>query len=1595
MLAWAAKSGSTPIFDVDQIGPTSQWGLALAQMYGPAWKEQYKQAKASAGHPYYSAKLKAAGQVSAPITTPKGDVIPPQVQAAYDKMGITPESPFGKLLLGLHKIGNAGLTTQQLSHFLQKQHGMNPVTVHNTISAIDDLVKAGVVNFDSSSGIYKFGAQAQQPVGAPVVAPPPEAPGAPVPGAPGAPEVPPEAPPAPAPGVLPATSANAGAVPPAAAPAAAPAAVAAPAAPVAAAAPEPEVGAAPEVPPEEPEEPAPEPGLTAVPAAADAAAAATTPGAAAPAPKKKGKSKTPVGMIAFHKVNGELKQVLLKTTDEPSAYKGGWKYIMTVAQAQAQGLGHGDIVPFTIDDPLDPKAKPVLGDLSKVQKAAPQAPPEEQPPEELPPAEQPPEELPKTAVAPEAPPAPVAEPLDDKTKKLIKYLKSINYDDPKYTKGIENSDALTKHLKATFGADWKEQWQKHSGVPVVAEPEQPENEEPAPEAEEPKKVPTDLKSPKKPDAQVLSDLESEGFDPGELPSDLAVAMFSSGGIYTEKQIGKFLEKIGWGDDLASDAIQALFKVGLIEKHKKNDGTEGYAYSGVTPDGTETPATPKAPAKKGLPLPGLSGGIPASDLITSAPKLQPDVPSDLMWHFDDHDIDPSSPMGVLARVMFGATGKHFTKDALEQALKQSGGGNLSAALNAMNKLGLLTTSTDEKGQPVYSLKIQSKAKAATAPAPALELPPAPVPKKAKKAVPEVPLAKKKFVFPDNPDKLKLIGNAKSLGGFGEKYEYEDPKDGSRWLFKVAKEKDSSGNAKPFAAHIQEAFSTVAAKVKPGHLPIRVWEQDGKHGTLQPLLKGSENLDEVEPATLSSSEAEDVAAEHVLDWLMSQHDSYGGNLIKSATGKIIGVDKEQAFKFWDTDKLSTSFNPNPKAPYYNQFWESWKNNEFKFNPKSLHKYIKKIESISDDDYREQILPYAKSFWDGMPKKQQEFLEAALKRKKNIRSDFEDFLTGLYQEKTKQPDGVFTFAEGWDPNPDPKKMKIKKAHTSYDTLTAQQYADNIGVDKILPSYKNPMTGSIDTEKVGIRVSHGQGHKLIQFAQEMGLKPYKAPDAGSNGVILGKTGYYDWMFFDKKDWNKATVQKPKAKVVTAGTFNILPTPSKPEYQPKLFPHEKAKINTHEIVEVGEVPLGVHGKRFTSDGGLVEHQAMKVQRAIDTSGKPFYMFHCKLRRSAWQKFKGQGQDSKWFFNHGSYDDVQDGIVHQSGATAKPAITEKWSNGKSEVHICTDDDLWAYMGGMYAKIYPKEGQTPLEAFHETVSKIDPKFADALLKPPTKEEHEIQKLARMLWSVAPQQHDTLKEKDFTIPKLKALLASSGWDETRLAKLEEQEVFPGYSAWVEPGRWKKMGVAFVTEAPWDINGLVGCLKTNLAGVHERSLIGVGGQGGQSTGKDLETGSGDGILCEVTPKKVLSKLTSLDAINHWTHMNALLLYAPDVTDRHDSYLLQGDCYGACRPTGASHSSDWVHRKTIEAEVTQLASVDSYNNPKYSKHEINFRKGLSSEKLIRVLVENEPLRQQVIVAAKKAGVHQINHVPIEDFVVVAESGTDIYTKYVQPLGY
>lgn len=171
----------------------------------------------------------------------------------------------------------------------------------------------------------------------------------------------------------------------------------------------------------------------------------------------------------------------------------------------------------------------------------------------------------------------------------------------------------------------------------------------------------------------------------------------------------------------------------------------------------------------------------------------------------------------------------------------------------------------------------------------------------------------------------------------------------------------------------------------------------------------------PPRLTDLSPEDhmtIQKNHVLDWLIGNHDSHVGNWMRTQDGKLVSIDKGQAAKYFGHDRLDPHFHPNyyAREPIYNQLWRDHSQGYGQMHdPRTgeLGAFVKQVQSIPDDELKDMFRPYAQAAArsglllnpDGDPSRDlgprtvpandpEAFLHALVQRKNNLHNDLGDY-------------------------------------------------------------------------------------------------------------------------------------------------------------------------------------------------------------------------------------------------------------------------------------------------------------------------------------------------------------------------------------------------------------------------------------------------------------------------------------------------------------------------------------------------------------------------------------------------------------------------------
>lgn len=279
--------------------------------------------------------------------------------------------------------------------------------------------------------------------------------------------------------------------------------------------------------------------------------------------------------------------------------------------------------------------------------------------------------------------------------------------------------------------------------------------------------------------------------------------------------------------------------------------------------------------------------------------------------------------------------------------------------------------------------------------------------------------------------------------------------------------------------------------------------------------------INPDKLSDDDLMTIQKHHALDWLISNHDSHERQFIRLQDGKLAGIDKGQAFKYFNNDRLHWNFHPNgalynEHEPVYNTLYRNMaKGGRQLFDPRDgeLGKYVQGLQDIPDEEFASTLMPYAqgaaksgmlaKDFsgsYDGFgkprvaPNDPDAFIKAALERKNHLTED----MGGLYDRAMAHRVTGEKIAARLAAPPDP--ALLKSMHQQLGSHGAKVYSDPQGQWLL----KRPPPGAEFMAPLDEATAHLQ-HRAGLAAPEIHTIPFKGTDTTAVKMIPGAQQAWD----------------------------------------------------------------------------------------------------------------------------------------------------------------------------------------------------------------------------------------------------------------------------------------------------------------------------------------------------------------------------------------------------------------------------------------------------------------------------------------------------------
>lgn len=800
-------------------------------------------------------------------------------------------------------------------------------------------------------------------------------------------------------------------------------------------------------------------------------------------------------------------------------------------------------------------------------------------------------------------------------------------------------------------------------------------------------------------------------------------------------------------------------------------------------------------------------------------------------------------------------------------------------------------------------------------------------------------------PDAPELNGLTYTGSKQMGTGEMHQYVDA-DGKEWIFKPAQTK--YGSPEPFRAYVQEAGYKVQGIIDPDSaVPCGTITLDTPKGTklgaAQLVVKDVDptfDLKAWQNGTGPEPSAEIIAQlqrENVTDWLLCNYDSHGGNfLLEQSTGRLIGVDKEQAFRYIGkagAQKMSYTFHPNATygetEPIYNTLYRKFAMGDIDINLNDTLVYLKRIEAVPDAEYREIFRSYAEALY-GKGNKAEQLLDQIVSRKQNARATFETFYSDI--------------------------LSVRKGKK-----TTFQFVDNLS---------NAAAQPLQAAAMSSKALSGMSLPDLQsLAKQKGIK---------YAWNMNKTQLVDAISDPTK--TAQIVQDAKNRAYGIGT-----KPRAPKAPPAATPaapavkHPKVEGITQlgEAMEDFDAALekkGARGVSLISDSAALEGMQTNL-RKITVDGREGYELSGKLTNARWidankQIVAATSNSGDWQFQQvaGTIDYTQPVVNFTALSPKRYQIPTRYIRNGDDILVLAgkdcSSDARAMMGEFNIRVFASNGKDAARQAQALLSQMQLDDIVADVDPAALERY---KKMRLIWQNDPAlavKLDPVKSSDSAI---QSALTKLGITQQRLDKVHLREVSEGYFTLIDNGMEdvaKAKGVAYVWSG-------VGTNATGIANILEsgemlcstqRLKRGIFGSGA-SVSSDIRSGGAENVFTRIAMKGQIGKQSYGSS---FAGSGARFVFDKKVLCRTDWYAFTGDEFGTTVPS------------TFDSRLGAASHFDELNNYYHSSNECMFRKSLSLKDLTGINCDTDSLRSDLIDELQRRGIREINGVKIEDFIKV-----------------
>jgi hypothetical protein len=770
---------------------------------------------------------------------------------------------------------------------------------------------------------------------------------------------------------------------------------------------------------------------------------------------------------------------------------------------------------------------------------------------------------------------------------------------------------------------------------------------------------------------------------------------------------------------------------------------------------------------------------------------------------------------------------------------------------------------------------------------------------------------------------------SLGNTGHMESWSDA-DGNEWYFKPAEIK-GGGKAEPFRAYVQEAGYKVQTIIDPDTaVEVGVGDLNGTFGAFQKKVESAGGIDleawQFGSATdLGADVTAQIQREHVTDWLLGNFDAHGENFITDTSGRIIGIDKEQSFRYIKdaaSGKMSYTYHPNSvykeTEPIYNTVYRRFAKGEIDLNLQDTLTYIKRVESISDTEYREIFRDYAESLC-GKGQAAEDLLDTIVERKSTLRETYRTFYSELLTERTGKT-VQFVWADEAAAVAQQPLAAIQQTAASVQGMSIadlKAIAKNKGI-----AYYNNMN---KTQLVTAITDPTQA-----AAMSNQVKTRLAANAAARKATAT---------------TPATTTMPKGVTAASDVF----------------------------ADLSKVPATKSGIPVASDRGAVEGLNLTARR-MNIDGTEYYEISGKLTEKKWSEtwnaIKSRSTIDRLDFEES---DPNFALFSKSTIDLKGSVeirTRKVTDGQNtfELYVHNGSEQQRSWQGFFRARVPVSADGALDAA-EMSRTLKGVGLDDLLATPTAEAERNMVKSRLIWQNAPARVSELDGLTGTAltDKMDDILRDIGISDSRIAGVELRKVCDGYATYYDPEQaaaMKKAGADYVWAGVRRSDRVVGIVKSGgMKSTNNRCFTGIK-MTGASPEADMGTGGADNVFTRLGVSG--SKRPFNDSFCGGPYR---IIVDGAELGRTDWYAYDHDNYGTSDP----------------AELAgRMAATDfaaAMKNRYRSGNEVMFRQGIPTSSFTGILCQDTADRSELIKKFKAEGITEINGIPLAQFVKVGKT--------------